>query len=321
MAWKGWHGSSMSAVEELPIRTRVLALPRGKADLGWCPVITLGEGGHARFTYIHPQVIKPLVSQKEVRIGHVMWRGRDPPTHDLGWANPGVRAMGGRVVLDARWSGYGDGKRRGGKSCSGYCPFFWSSIARNPELMGFILQFAAREGDIVCCNYGAHRSVATANILQIAFARRVNWKHASPFRCCSFCVRPEEWSIPDLLWDAFSWITPSSESMPTVSVQIGIAWVSASVRRILSPQFRVLGFKHIGKRPGAALRQPCPRLCLGSLSPARHVSSEGNSGIGRLAGTLARHRTAPPMPQASSQGLLKFAAKGHFHSASIPGLR
>ena len=82
-------------------------------------------------------------------------------------------------------------------------PFFWSSIARNPELMGFILQFAAREGDIVCCNYGAHRSVATANILQIAFARRVNWKHASPFRCCPFCVRPEEWSIPDLLWDAF----------------------------------------------------------------------------------------------------------------------
>ena len=91
-----------------------------------------------------------------------------------------------------------------------------------------------------------------------------------------------------------SWITPSSESMPTVSVQIGIAWVSASVRRILSAQFRVVGFKHIGKRPGAALRQPCPRLCLGSLSPARHVSSEGNSGIGRLAGTLARHRTAPP---------------------------
>ena len=203
MSWKGWHGSSMSAVEELPIHTRVLALPRRKADLGWCPVITPGEGGHARFTYIHPQVIKPLVSQKEVRIGHVMWRGRDPPTHDLGWANPGVRAMGGRVVLDARWRGYGDGKRRGGKSCSGYCPFFWSSIARNPQLMGFILEFAAREGDIVCCNYGAHRSVATANILQIAFARRVNWKHASPFRCCSFCVRPEEWSIPDLLWDAF----------------------------------------------------------------------------------------------------------------------
>ena len=105
-----------------------------------------------------------------------------------------------------------------------------------------------------------------------------------------------------------SWNTPSCESMPAVSVQIGIAWVSASVRRILSAQFRVVGFKHIGKRPGAALRQPCPRLCLGSLSPARHVSSEGNSGIGRLAGTLARHRTAPPMPQASSQGLLKFAA-------------
>ena len=134
MSWKGWHGSSMSAVEELPIHTRVLALPRGKADLGWCPVITLGEGGHARFTYIHPQVIKPLVSQKEVLIGHVLRRGRHPPTHDLGWANPGVRAMQGRVVLDARWRGDGDGKRRGGKSCSGYCLFFGVALPATPNL-------------------------------------------------------------------------------------------------------------------------------------------------------------------------------------------
>ena len=203
MPWKGWHGSSMSAVEELPICTHVLALPRGKADLGRCPVITLDDSGHARFTCIHPQVIKPLVSQKEVLVGHAKRRGSSPPTHYLGRENPGVRAMQGSVVLDARWRGYGDGKWRGGKSCSGYCPWFWISIARNPEIMGFILQFAAREGDIVCCNYGVHRSVAAANILQCAFGRPVEWRHASPFRRCPCCVPPAELSIPGLLWDAF----------------------------------------------------------------------------------------------------------------------
>ena len=57
-------------------------------------------------------------------------------------------------------------------------------IARDPLRLGYILKFAAFEGDLVCCDYAAHPSVATAYILQYAFGRRINWNHAAKYRDC-----------------------------------------------------------------------------------------------------------------------------------------
>ena len=89
--------------------------------------------------------------------------------------------------------------------------------------------------------------------------------------------------------------------MPAVSVQIGIAWVSASVRRILYAQFRVRGFTHIGTRPGADSCIPFSEEVTRTRSGARE----------RGARSCSQHSSRTEMRclvQASSQGLVKFAA-------------
>ena len=61
--FKDWQAGSLRAVEELSVGTYVLALPRVERDLRWCPKVTLDATEHARFTYIHPQVIQPVATQ------------------------------------------------------------------------------------------------------------------------------------------------------------------------------------------------------------------------------------------------------------------
>ena len=175
--FRDWTTGSMRAIEELPVGCYVLVLPRLTRDLGWCPVITLDDTARARFTYIHPAVIQPVSVDKPVVVGHALERNGRRASHDIGRRRPGVRCIDGEIVLDARWG-------HDGGECSGHCSGSWIRIAVDPIKLGCILQFAAYEGDVVCCERAAHRSVATAYILQYAFGRRINWNHAATWREC-----------------------------------------------------------------------------------------------------------------------------------------
>ena len=200
--FKDWQAGSLRAVEELSVGTYVLALPRVDQDLRWCPIITLDATEHARFTYIHPKVLQPVVTQKPVVVGHTRERNGRPPSHDIGPEEPGVRSADGKVVLDARWRGYGDDDDH--ETCSGYCLKLWTNIATDPERLGFILKFAAWEGECVCCNCSAHRSVASANILHHAFGRQIDWQHATRRRQCRLtprCVAGQD--AVNILWSSF----------------------------------------------------------------------------------------------------------------------
>ena len=200
--FKDWQAGNVRAVEELSVGTYVLALPRVDRDLRWCPIVTLDATEHARFTYIHPQVLQPVVTQKPVVVGHTKERNGRPPSHDIGPKEPGVRSADGKVVLDARWRGHGDDDDH--ETCSGYCLKLWTNIASDPERLGFILKFAACEGELVCCNRCVHRSVASAMILHHAFGRTVDWQHAACPRQCRLtprCVAGQD--AVNILWSSF----------------------------------------------------------------------------------------------------------------------
>ena len=94
--FKDWQAGNVRAVEELSVGTYVLALPRVDRDLRWCPIVTLDATEHARFTYIHPQVLQPVVTQKPVVVGHTKDRNRRPLSHDIGPKEPGVRSADGK---------------------------------------------------------------------------------------------------------------------------------------------------------------------------------------------------------------------------------
>ena len=199
--FKDWQAGSLRAVEELSVGTYVLALPRVERDLRWCPIVTLDATEHARLTYIHHRVIQPVATQKPIVVGHTKKRNGAPPSHDIGPTQPGVRAINETVVLDARWRGYGDDDH---ETCSGYCLKLWTNIASDPERLGFILKFAAREGELVCCNRGVHRSVASAKILHRAFGRTVDWQYAARPRQCRLtprCVAGQD--AVNILWSSF----------------------------------------------------------------------------------------------------------------------
>ena len=172
-------------VEELPPGTKVLVLPKEDADAGWAPVVVADDRDGARFTWHHPDCIKPCPAGLGlVTVGHTCSRGRAPPSHTVEnlWRER-LR------LLDARWP-EADQSARDTPYCSGWCASVCVETASLPNRVADILTFAsAGRSGYALCNRGKHRSLSAALILELFFGRRVDYQFASRWRPCD-CKRP-----------------------------------------------------------------------------------------------------------------------------------
>ena len=185
-----WNDRECADVEELPPGTKVLVLPKEDADAGWAPVVVADDRDGARFTWHHPDCLKPFPAGSDlgvVTVGHTCSRGRDPPSHNV--ENLWCGAHCQPLVLDARWE-EADQSARDTTYCSGWCASVCVETASLPNRVADILTFAsAGRSGYALCNRGKHRSLSAAVILELFFGRRVDYQFASRWRPCD-CKRP-----------------------------------------------------------------------------------------------------------------------------------
>ena len=209
-----WRASHLEEVEELPIGTMVVVLPRcASKDLGWAPVLVKGISG-VRFTWVHPQSLKIYKDAElggTVRVGHTRFRNNTPPTHTLEELSTGVRRDEGILYLDARWAHsthYSDRTK-----CTGHCVQMVLDTATDPERIRDIFDFAThREAGVVVCKYATHRSLSAAKVLGLVFARRIDESDAVKARCHTCCNKPLNAQNSDAIFQALRSLR--TEDMP-----------------------------------------------------------------------------------------------------------
>ena len=190
----GYTRDNLEGIDQLPVNSNVLVLPRLPEDIGWSPVVYLDNTqGRACFTWLHPdcvQLYEHTGPDATIVIGHVKERNVKRPSHPH-LKRPrrvGVRRCErtGDLLLDARWH---DDYDNYNTRCRGHCVEVCQATARNPDRMAALIQFAAcLEGGVVFCNHAKHRSVAIGNILQYFFHRIVSFEEAfERRRRCRHC--------------------------------------------------------------------------------------------------------------------------------------
>ena len=195
-----------SQVEELPLGTMVLMLPGEPADVGWAPILVASSEADChtavRFTWHHPQCIELLKSSDlggPIVVGHCQGRGSKDPSHSLkSKAQCGVRRMEDQtLLLDARWSD-DIPRQRDTDKCSGLCASVCIETASQPRRVAHILEFASKcESGCIVGDYGKHRSLSAAVILNLFFHRTVDDQYAfqdRPNQPCP-CGRPAAQNI------------------------------------------------------------------------------------------------------------------------------
>ena len=218
-----------SQVEELPLGTMVLVLPAEPADVGWAPILVANsvDDSHnaVRFTWHHPQCIELIESRDlggAVVVGHC--RGSSP-SHALEPKAPcGVRRMIDQtLLLDARWPNDSPRQRETDK-CSGLCASVCIETASNPRRMAHILEFASKcESGCIVCDYGKHRSLSAAVILDLFFHRIVDNRYAfqsRPNRPCS-CGHPAAQNIGRIS-AAFRSLESNTQPLNLLSTILGL---------------------------------------------------------------------------------------------------
>ena len=103
-----WRSEHVGCVLDLPIGEMVLGLPSHTIDVGWKAVIVAAPGGEeaVRLGWVHPEIVEVVPTLPDmVTVGHTDWRGRNGPSHSIGWGPLGTRSHDTTLVLDARWQG------------------------------------------------------------------------------------------------------------------------------------------------------------------------------------------------------------------------
>ena len=217
----GFLPSDIEDVEELPIGTQVLVLPQYDNDMGWAPIIVSDD--KARFTWHHPECIR-LFHDCElggtVAVGHTKRRGSRQPTHVLPNSDTGVKRIDNTLVLDARWE-RPSGPWRPSLDCSGWCTCWCVHTASSQDRVTDLMEFAAyREKGYVVCSRGKHRSLSAACILDLFFARSVNYGHAYRQRQCQ-CEMPATSNL-DCINDAFRSLPRQTQTERLLSNRLGL---------------------------------------------------------------------------------------------------
>ena len=191
----------------------MLGLRLHTTDVGWQAVIVTAPGGQAavRLGWVHPEIVEAVPTPPDmVTVGHTGWRGRNGPSHSIGWGPLGTRSHDTTLVLDARWEGR---DARPTHECSGHCFEVAKCTIEDPYRMFHILEFAkARRPGLVCCEHAKHRSVAAARILELCFLRHVDYRHAARewcHECCRDPVRSRVVSLDILLRKHQQWEGPT----------------------------------------------------------------------------------------------------------------
>ena len=155
-----------------------------------------------RFTWHHPQCIELLKSSDlggPIVVGHCQGRGSKDPSHSLkSKARCGVRRMEDQtLLLDARWPD-DIPRQRDTDKCSGLCASVCIETVSQPRRVAHILEFASKcESGCIVCDYGKHRSLSAAVILNLFFHRTVDNQYAfqdRPSRPCP-CGQPAAQNI------------------------------------------------------------------------------------------------------------------------------
>jgi hypothetical protein len=208
--YKAHHCES---VADVPVGQIVLCLPMIRSDVGWRAIVVniiIDEIEHARTTWMHPACLRPLQTlgaRPCARVDLTDKRGSKLPTIDIGPEEVGARIVRGALVLDARWD---FPLPRYTRDCTGHCFLLCKSVLTHEICLASILRFAvalhterlhycATATGHVCCSHAKHRSVASANILQLCFGVPMDFSLASRERCGQCCRTRAEDHVPLLL--------------------------------------------------------------------------------------------------------------------------